>query len=49
MEKDKHNCNEAVRQYLIKVLADFHLSRLKNEGFDWFFVLSNDLEEVTPK
>lgn len=36
-----------VRDYLIDTLAHYHKNVLESKGFDWFFVLSNDLEART--
>ncbi len=40
---------KAVREYLIKILTDFHNCRLKGLGYDFFFVLSNDLDDLNKK
>lgn len=35
---------KAVREYLIETIVHYRKSILEGNGFDWFFVLSNDLE-----
>lgn len=35
---------KAVREYLIETIVHYHKSILEGNEFDWFFVLSNDLE-----
>jgi hypothetical protein len=39
--------NTAVRNYLKSILLKFHENRMDGKGFDFFFVLSNDLEDLT--
>lgn len=39
----------AIKDYLTETLLNFHKSRLEGNDFDFFFVLSTDLDEVKQK
>jgi len=41
--------DETKKEFLIRILLDFHKSRLEGKGYDFFFVLSNELEELNKK
>lgn len=39
----------AIRAYIKEKLMEFYSNRLEDKGFDFFFVLSNDLENLNKK
>lgn len=40
---------ETLREYLVETLVHFHKNRLEGKGFDFFFVLSNDLDNLSAR
>jgi len=43
LDKQKSEIN---KEYIIKILTDFNKSQLEGKGFDFFFVLSADLDKL---